>query len=110
MTTIAALCGFLPLLLSSGAGAASRTSLGTAVFGGLLVSVIMSLLLVPVLYVVVKNLTHFASKGRPPKPPQSPEPTPSRELPSFNGNFIIQNFAQFIVKVTIIEGISALQL
>ncbi len=85
MTTIAALCGFLPLLLASGAGAASRLSLGTAVFGGLLVSVIFSLLLVPVLYVVVKNLTEFASKGKPPKPPQSPEPTPSGDLASFNG-------------------------
>ncbi|WP_334760570.1 efflux RND transporter permease subunit [Nostoc sp.] len=85
MTTIASLCGFLPLLLSSGAGAASRTSLGTAVFGGLLVSVIFSLLLVPVLYVVVKNLTDFASKGKPPKPPQSPEPTPAGELASLNG-------------------------
>ncbi|MCW5317884.1 efflux RND transporter permease subunit [Nostoc sp. KVJ3] len=82
MTTIASLCGFLPLLLSSGAGAASRTSLGTAVFGGLFISVIMSLLLVPVLYVVVKNLTDFGSKG---KPPQSPEPTPSGELASLNG-------------------------
>ncbi|MHC5825987.1 MAG: efflux RND transporter permease subunit, partial [Nostoc sp.] len=77
MTTIAALCGFLPLVLSSGAGAASRVSLGTAVFGGLFVSVIMSLLLVPVLYVVVKNLTDFGSKDKPPKPPQSPEPTPT---------------------------------
>ncbi|MEH2361026.1 efflux RND transporter permease subunit [Nostoc sp.] len=85
MTTIAALCGFVPLLLSSGAGAASRVSLGTAVFGGLFVSVIMSLLLVPVLYVVVKNLTDFGSKGKPPKPPESPEPTPSGELASLNG-------------------------
>lgn len=85
MTTIAALVGFLPLLLSSGAGAASRLSLGTAVFGGLLVSVIMSLLLVSVLYVVIKNLTDFATKGKPPKPPQSPEPTPSVDLASFNG-------------------------
>ena len=85
MTTIASLCGFLPLVLSSGAGAASRTSLGTAVFGGLLVSVIFSLLLVPVLYVVVKNLTDFASIGKPPQPPQSPEPTPAGELASLNG-------------------------
>lgn len=39
----------------------------------------------PVLYVAIKNLTDFATKGRPPKPPQSPEPTPSGELASFNG-------------------------
>ena len=90
MTTIAALVGFLPLVLASGAGSASRRSLGTAVFGGLLVSVILSLLLVPVLYVVVKNLTDFASGNRP-KPPQSPDsPQPARSPESAaahrNGN------------------------
>ncbi len=85
MTTIAALVGFLPLVLASGAGAASRLSIGTAVFGGLVISTFMSLLLVPVLYVVVKNLTDFGSKGKPPKPPESPEPTPSEELASLNG-------------------------
>jgi hydrophobic/amphiphilic exporter-1 (mainly G- bacteria), HAE1 family len=74
MTTIAALVGFLPLVLASGAGAGSRVSLGTAVFGGLFVSAILSLLLVPVLYVVVKNLTDFG-KNRP-KPPQSPGSSP----------------------------------
>jgi hydrophobic/amphiphilic exporter-1 (mainly G- bacteria), HAE1 family len=72
MTTIAALVGFLPLVLASGAGSASRWSLGTAVFGGLLVSAILSLLLVPVLYVVVKNLTDSVAKGKHPKPPQAP--------------------------------------
>ena len=85
MTTIAALVGFLPLVLASGAGAASRVSLGTAVFGGLLVSVIMSLLLVPVLYVLVKNLTDFASKGNP-NPSQSPgSSASSRWMPKSGG-------------------------
>ena len=89
MTTIASLVGFLPLVTASGAGAASRQSLGTAVFGGLLVSVIWSLLLVPVLYVVVKNLTDFATKGNHPEPPSgtppSPEPTPPNESAASNG-------------------------
>ncbi len=90
MTTIASLVGFLPLVTASGAGAASRQSLGTAVFGGLLVSVIWSLLLVPVLYVVVKNLTDFATKGNHPEPPSpgtppSPDPTPSNESAASNG-------------------------
>ena len=88
MTTIAALVGFLPLVLSSGAGSASRRSLGTAVFGGLLVSTILSLLLVPVLYVVVKNLTDFAQGNRP-KPPSgtSSPPTPNpQERTAANGN------------------------
>jgi hydrophobic/amphiphilic exporter-1 (mainly G- bacteria), HAE1 family len=75
MTTIAALVGFLPLVLASGAGSASRWSLGTAVFGGLLVSAILSLLLVPVLYVIIKTLTSSAIKGNHPRPPQQP-PTP----------------------------------
>ena len=88
MTTIAALVGFLPLLLASGAGSASRLSLGTAVFGGLLVSTLMSLLLVPVLYVVVKNLTVFASKGRPPQPPLEAEST---QLATFNGNSHVES-------------------
>ena len=80
MTTIAALVGFLPLVLASGAGSASRRSMGTAVFGGLLVSVILSLLLVPVLYVVVKNLTDFAS-GKRPKPPSGKPSPPDPTLP-----------------------------
>jgi hydrophobic/amphiphilic exporter-1 (mainly G- bacteria), HAE1 family len=80
MTTIASLVGFLPLVLSSGAGSASRRSLGTAVFGGLFVSVILSLLLVPVLYVVVKNLTDF-TQGNRPKPPSGTSPSPDATSP-----------------------------
>jgi HAE1 family hydrophobic/amphiphilic exporter-1 len=73
MTTISSLAGFFPLVTASGAGAASRWSLGTAVFGGLLVSTILTLLLVPVLYVVVKNFMERFSKGNPPQPPSPPE-------------------------------------
>lgn len=71
MTSIAALVGFFPLVIASGAGANSRHSLGTAVFGGLLVSTFLSLLIVPVLYVVVKTLeSRFGrSKSKPPTPP-----------------------------------------
>ena len=82
MTTIASLVGFLPLVLASGAGAASRRSLGTAVFGGLSLSVVLSLLLVPVLYVVVKNLTEFFTKGKRPNSPQTPGSPPSSNQPS----------------------------
>ncbi len=56
MTSSASLLGFFPLVVASGAGSASRWSLGTALFGGLLVSTVLSLLIVPVLYVIVKNL------------------------------------------------------
>jgi hydrophobic/amphiphilic exporter-1 (mainly G- bacteria), HAE1 family len=56
MTSFAALLGFLPLVLSEGAGASSRWSLGTALFGGLFLATFLSLFLVPILYILVKNL------------------------------------------------------
>jgi HAE1 family hydrophobic/amphiphilic exporter-1 len=73
MTSIAALVGFFPLVVATGAGANARHSLGTAVFGGLLVSTVLSLLIVPVLYVVIKNLeTRFLKN---PKGPNEPPPS-----------------------------------
>ncbi|MFM7550430.1 MAG: efflux RND transporter permease subunit, partial [Cyanobacteriota bacterium] len=55
MTAISSLFGFLPLVLASGAGARSQTSLGKVVFGGLLVATVLSLFVVPVFYVVMKQ-------------------------------------------------------
>ena len=56
MTAIAALAGFLPLVVANGAGAQSQQSLGTVIFGGLVVATILSLGVVPPFYVVIKNL------------------------------------------------------
>ena len=53
MTAISTLLGIFPLAIATGAGSASRQSLGTAVFGGMLVSTILSLFVVPVLYIVI---------------------------------------------------------
>ncbi|MGI0479226.1 efflux RND transporter permease subunit [Geminocystis sp. CENA526] len=55
MTTFSTLFGFLPLLVASGAGSVSRWSLGTSVFGGMIVSTVLSLLFVPNLYIVIKS-------------------------------------------------------
>ena len=81
MTAFAALVGFFPLVTASGAGANARHSLGTAVFGGLLVATFLSLLVVPVLYVVIKSLeSHFLNdKTDPPlaPPPLVPEAPPN---------------------------------
>jgi hydrophobic/amphiphilic exporter-1 (mainly G- bacteria), HAE1 family len=63
MTAVSSLFGFLPLVFASGAGARGQSSLGTVVFGGLLVATVLSLLVVPVFYVVVKQLVP------PPTPP-----------------------------------------
>ncbi|GJL79316.1 MAG: transporter [Nitrospinaceae bacterium] len=55
MTAISFILGVLPLVLASGAGAVSRQSLGTIVFGGMLVSAIIGTLLVPAFYVIIQT-------------------------------------------------------
>lgn len=67
MTAVSSLFGFLPLVFASGAGARGQSSLGTVVFGGLLVATVLSLLVVPVFYVVMKQLV-------PPATPPLPDP------------------------------------
>ena len=56
MTALAALAGFFPLVIATGAGALSQRSLGAVIFGGLLVATGLSLFVVPAMYVVMKNL------------------------------------------------------
>jgi hydrophobic/amphiphilic exporter-1 (mainly G- bacteria), HAE1 family len=51
MTSFAFLLGVIPLMLSSGAGAGARQSLGTTVFGGMLVSTLINLGFLPILYI-----------------------------------------------------------
>ena len=56
MTAFAFILGVVPLVVAKGAGAASRHALGTAVFGGMIASTFLSLLLVPVLFVVIERI------------------------------------------------------
>ncbi len=56
MTSMAFILGVLPLVLSSGAGAASRHEIGTGVIGGMLFATFLGLLMIPVFYVVVRRL------------------------------------------------------
>jgi hydrophobic/amphiphilic exporter-1 (mainly G- bacteria), HAE1 family len=64
MTSIAFLLGVLPLLIARGAGAASRRSLGTAVFSGMLLSTLLNLIFIPTLYVLVEQLREGWSRRR----------------------------------------------
>jgi hypothetical protein len=66
MTAISSLIGFWPLVVASGAGASSRWSLGTAIFGGMLVGTVLSLLITPNLFIAVKNLEGRLLKGEKP--------------------------------------------
>jgi HAE1 family hydrophobic/amphiphilic exporter-1 len=66
MTAFSTLLGIFPLAIATGAGAASRQSLGTAVFGGMFVATFLSLFVVPILYIVINLMRdRFKSGGRP---------------------------------------------
>jgi HAE1 family hydrophobic/amphiphilic exporter-1 len=57
MTSFSGLVGFFPLAIASGAGASSRQSLGTALVGGYVVATFLSLFVVPILYVLIKQVS-----------------------------------------------------
>jgi multidrug efflux pump subunit AcrB len=84
MTALSFIFGTLPLVFASGAGAAARQSLGTAVYGGMLASTFLSLFIVPVMFVVINNLRDQLGKRRrrPPSPPSEPKPDDLPQDPS----------------------------
>ena len=55
MTTISTLLGAVPLVLSSGAGAESRYAMAIVVLGGITLSSLITLYLVPALYRLLEN-------------------------------------------------------
>ncbi len=63
MTSLAFILGVVPLVIASGAGANSRHSLGTAVFGGMFVSTLLNLYFIPILYVLVESWREGRSSG-----------------------------------------------
>ncbi len=56
MTALSFLLGVVPLLVASGAGAASQKAIGIAVFGGMLAATVIGVIVVPVLYVLLQSL------------------------------------------------------
>jgi len=76
MTSFAFIFGVIPLVIATGAGSASRNSLGTAVFGGMLLSTFLSLAVVPVFFVLIERVRERFS-GAPaglPREPRAPSP------------------------------------
>jgi HAE1 family hydrophobic/amphiphilic exporter-1 len=62
MTSFSFVLGVLPLVVASGAGAASRRVLGTVVMGGQLSATIIAVVLVPVFFVVCQRLGEGSSR------------------------------------------------
>jgi hydrophobe/amphiphile efflux-1 (HAE1) family protein len=58
MTAFSTVIGAVPLAWASGAGAGSRTSIGTAIIGGMMASTFLSLFLVPVLFLTIEKVFH----------------------------------------------------
>jgi HAE1 family hydrophobic/amphiphilic exporter-1 len=56
MTSLAFICGCVPLCIAKGAGAASRQILGTAVVAGMLLATIIAVVFIPMLFVTVERL------------------------------------------------------
>ena len=61
MTAVSFVLGVIPLVIATGAGAASRKALGTAVFGGMLVSAILATILVPAFFVIIQKMIEWKS-------------------------------------------------
>lgn len=66
MTAFAFIWGVFPLVIASGAGAASRHSLGFAVFGGMILSTLVGTLFTPVFFVMMQSLREKFKRTRQP--------------------------------------------
>ena len=63
MTSVAFILGVLPLVFASGAGSAGRHSVGTSVFGGMILSTFLNLFIIPILYVIVRGFLPATVRG-----------------------------------------------
>jgi multidrug efflux pump len=70
MTSFAFILGVMPLVVSTGAGSASRNAIGTGVAGGMFAATALGIFLIPVFYVVVRRI--FKVKSPPPAGAASP--------------------------------------
>jgi multidrug efflux pump subunit AcrB len=58
MTSIAMIAGMVPVAAGIGSGGAARAALGIATIGGVVSSTLLTLLVVPSLYIAIETLIH----------------------------------------------------
>ena len=63
MTAFSFVFGVMPLVFAPGAGSASQRAVGTAVFGGMVASTVLTVLFVPVFFVIFRRLSEFKRKS-----------------------------------------------
>lgn len=63
MTTIAVILGMLPVALAIGAGSEFRETIGITIIGGMIVSTVLTLVIIPCSYIVFDNLAQGLGKG-----------------------------------------------
>lgn len=66
MTSFAFIFGMVPLIMSSGAGAAGNVSIGVAAAGGMLVGTLFGVFLIPVLFVIFRKIDEKVTKSKVP--------------------------------------------
>ena len=64
MTSFAFICGLIPLVMASGAGALGNRSIGTAAAGGMFIGTFVGIFLVPGLYVIFETLSARLSRNK----------------------------------------------
>ncbi|HEX3997395.1 MAG TPA: multidrug efflux RND transporter permease subunit [Pirellulales bacterium] len=84
MTSLAFILGVFPLVIAQGAGAASRQSLGTAVFGGMIAATFLTIFFVPVFFILCQSISEWWS-GAPEIATKPPEDEGERERGRPNG-------------------------
>ena len=64
MTSFAFICGLIPLVTSTGAGALGNRSIGTAAAGGMFIGTFVGIFMIPGLYLIFETLSVYLNRNK----------------------------------------------